>query len=156
MRSLYHDCARRVLADCESALAGGQRVPQRMTVGGFPKPLPSELVVRELPTSASISDPVTSAPAMGRSRSPMHVEFSVTVEVWSTRRDLVDSAEDVWSWFESCASAIASDRTLGGLVSHASVSYDTGASATRDAQYVSAIEFSVRCKAFIRPCAEVE
>lgn len=135
------------------ALSRSDGAPRRVSVGGSPTVLPSEVIVRELPESVEVSDPVTSRPAIGGRAyaAPLLVTASVGVELWSTRARLLDATEDVGRWWQSVMAVVASDRTMGGLVSHAVPYYSSSGSAMRDAQYVAAIDAGVRFTYEIKP-----
>jgi hypothetical protein len=149
--SLYTACAQRVLEIAQEALAEAERPIGRISIGGKSAVLPSEVLVRELPGNVEVSDPVTSR-VMGRSAcAPLAVEFSVAVEMWSVRAQLADAAADVALWWELVADAVSRDRTLSGLAIHVTPYYSKGGTATRDSQFIAAIDGGVRCKADLPP-----
>lgn len=135
------------------ALSRSDGAPRRVSVGESPTPLPSELIVRELPESMEVSDPVTSRPTIGGRAyaAPLLVTASVGVELWSTRARLLDATADVGAWWQAVMAVVASDRTLGGLVSHAVPYYSSSGLAMRDAQYCAAMYAGVRFTFEIKP-----
>lgn len=135
------------LADALSrAYAESGRAPQRTSVGGSPTTLPSEVVVRELPESVEVTDPVTSRPTLGGRpyQSPLTVTCSCGVEIWSVRARLTDAAADAWAWWQVMASVVAADRTLGGLVAHAVPYYSGCGTSPRDNQFAAGVDCGVR------------
>lgn len=153
MGALYPAVAsylRDVASDVLGALPNG---PDRVSVGGSGQTQRSEFVVRELPSSADFSDPVSSRPSMGHGRyyAPLTVEYEVAVEMWSTRASLEDASSDVALWLELFSTAVARDRTLGGLCDHARPFFTSGGTARRDAQFIAAIDAGVRLTARLAP-----
>lgn len=158
---IYTGLAAAVLAHAREELGALDRIggpSGRISVGGGPSPLPYEAVVREVPQSGvSISDPVSSVPAMGRRAcAPLELDVPVAVELWSTRASVEDAAADVWAWFQALAASVATDRTLGGLCAHATPYYESGGTAVRDNQYIAAIDCGVRCRLGLLPLTKEE
>jgi hypothetical protein len=153
MGSIYQGVSERILEIAQESLGGIESAPDRISIGGKATKVPKEVIVRELAENVSVNDRVTTqAFGMGKKMfAPLDLEFSVSIELSSTRAGLLDASNDVSMWWELIARGVAADRTLGGLVYHSVPYLSNSGSALRDNQYIAAIDGGVRCKAELCP-----
>lgn len=154
---LFSECIKRVEGIAREALSDAG-CDLYISVGGSTIGRPFEFIVREVPENVSISDRATSTPAMGsRQRGSYQVEFSVACQTWAKRKDVEDAAFLVNGWAYRFASAVAADRTLGGLALHAEPYIGRGASAYEKDRsiYLVACDLGVRVKASIDPISSI-
>lgn len=149
---LFDECIRYVEGIAKECVSGCQTEPF-VSIGGSTAMKPFEFIVRELPESVSFDDSSTSTVAMRRARACYRVDFSVACQAWAKKRGVDSASFAVMEWFERFCSAIASDRTLGGLVIHAEPYFSQGGTAYENdrALYLAGIDFGVRVKAQIDP-----
>lgn len=150
---LFAKCIERVKADVDGALSECKPRPY-ISIGGAKTQQPFEVLVREIVTEADITDIVTNSYMGGMSVGGYSVEFSVAVEGWASTGELFRSSTTVMEWFTRIASAIAADKTLGGLCNHAQPYLSTTGTAPANNKYMAAFEGGVRIKADIDPIAE--
>lgn len=151
--NLFSDAIERVYGLAQSALAGENVA---VSIGGTNVNRPSEFIVREIAQSVEFRDRATSAVMGAGARGSYRVDFNVACEAWSSKTDLVAASADVQRWALLLARAVASDKTLGGLVIHAEP-YMTDAGTARDAdgrRYIADITFGVHIKAELDPADE--
>lgn len=151
---LFNECIRYVEGLAKVALKDVEQ-DLLISIGGSTIGRDFEFVVREMPEDVEISDRSTStaAPIGSRPRGCYQVEFSVACQAWAKQSGVERAASLVNGWVERFVSAIAADRTLGGLVAHADPYIGRGGSAYENnrAVYLAAIDFGVRVKARIDP-----
>lgn len=150
---LFKKCIERVEFDVKSALSECEPHPH-ISIGGSKTQQPFEVLVREIVTDMDVSDVVTSRYMGGASVGGYEVEFSVGIEGWASTGDLFRSSSTAMEWFARIASAIARDKTLGGLCAHAQPFLSTTGTAPANNKYMAAFEGGVRIKAEIDPIAE--
>lgn len=124
-----------------------------VTVGGTGTGRNSEIWIGAMPEAVEFSDRSTSRPTMGRAEGRYSVRFEVPISMYAKMRGMGESTATVLGWYERVASAIAADKTLGGLCVHAEPFFST-AGTGRDgdrALYVAAIDGGVRVRAEIDP-----
>lgn len=123
------------------------------SIGGTTIQRDRECVVREVPESVSIDTLSTSTGIQASANGCYRVQFSVGIELWCKTRGLSEASAIVNGWFEGICTAVAADKTLGGLVLLAEPYYDTGGSAAPNNKglYTVAIDMGVRVKAAIVP-----
>lgn len=151
--ALFSKCIERVEGDVSAALADMNPHPY-ISKGGAKTQQPFEVVVREIVTDVSIEDVVTNSYMGGRSRGGYSIEFSIALEMWAKTADLFNTTSIVQEWAARIMSAVAADKTLGGLVDHAQPYISTVGTAPANNKYMAAIEGGVRVKAEIDPVIE--
>lgn len=154
--SLEHRCVGYVFDALTRALSGVDQLELsmgRIAVDESQALRPAEVRVRPLAEDFEVTDPVTST-TFPRACAPVDVRFSVLVDMWSVRASMRDAAADVAAWWQALAAAVAADRTLGGLVSHATPFRRLQGYAPRDAQYAASVTGGVSVMATIKPTSQ--
>ncbi len=122
------------------------------SIGGSNVQKPNEAIVREAAQSMEVSDLSTSTvSAMGRARSAYRLDFEIPLEAWCVRADVWDASKVLLNGFEKLCGLVAADKTLGGHVSHAQPFYVSVGTATRDKQFIAAINCGIRVSVDIDP-----
>lgn len=124
-----------------------------VSIGGSTVAKPFEFLVREMPESVDMSDRATSTVSAMGARGRYRVEFTVACQAWAKQRGIEPACSAVLDWAERFCSAIAADKTLGGLVVHAQPYIGQCGTAYENdrALYLAAIDLGVRVKADIDP-----
>lgn len=150
METLFKDCIEYVEGICKEVLADTDAF---VSVGGSTVGRACECLVREMPQSVQFSDRSTSAVGMGQSaRGCYRVTFNVELNLWAKRPTLTVAAYDVQSWAERVFSAVACDKTLGGLCIHAEPYWQqSGTSIDANKLSIAAIDCGITIKAEINP-----
>lgn len=150
---LLAECIGYVAELLEGAVSDAETVPF-LSLGWPTAEHPFLAYVHEDPESVTYSDESTSHVAMGGSvRGLYRVEFSVGVELLASTASPGDSASIVLDWYERLVTAVANDKTLGGLCVHAQPYFSSGATgfATDSRLAVNAVQCGVRVKAEFNP-----
>lgn len=150
---LLAECVAYVADLLEGAVSDAETVP--FLSRGWPTAEhPFLAYVHEDPESVTYSDESTSHVAMGGSvRGLYRVEFTVGIELLACMASPEDAAATVLDWFERLVSAVADDKTLGGLCVHAQPVYSSGATgfATDSRLAVNSVQCGVRVSAEFNP-----
>ena len=127
------------------------------SIGGSKVEKPYESLVREAVESVEVEDLATSTVSvMGKARSAYNVTFNVPLEAWCVRSTVWDASKILLNGFEKLCSLIAADKTLGGRVDHAAPYYSSIGTATRDKQFIAAIDCGIRASICIDPIKDKE
>lgn len=131
---------------------GGAPVKFFTSIGGSNVMKPHEAIVREAVQSMEVSDLSTSTVSvMGRARSAYRLDFEIPLEAWCVRADVWDASKVLLNGFEKLCGLVAADKTLGGHVSHAQPFYVSIGTATRDKQFIAAINCGICVSVDIDP-----
>ncbi len=150
--SLFWDCIEYIEKKAQAQLEGETCV---VSIGGTTVQRQDEFLIRELPESTTFSDRVTSAMGASGARGPYRVEFNVAFEVWCKRATLAAASSTVLEWMERVFSAVANDKTLGGLAVHAEPYVENGGSAIdTNKTYTAAINCGIHVKAELAPATD--
>ena len=147
--NLLSKCIERVEQDVNAALESVEPRP-RISIGGAKTQQPFEVVVREIATDFSVEDTVTNT-CTGAARGGYQIQFSIAIELWAKTVSLLKSTELVQEWMARIMSAVAADKTLGGLCMHAQPYISAVGTSPADTKYMAAIEGGIRVKAAIDP-----
>jgi len=147
MTPLFRAPRDRILELLEAALdqdaldaAYGDVPAPKVSIGGLPSEPPYEVIVRELPASASF-ERISTCPMA-------QATWTVQVDLVATNADLVRATNAVLAYADALVQVTGADRTLGGSVITATpeLSY-VGTSATGKGTYLAAMAAGVRCVA---------
>ncbi len=150
---VFAPCIEYVEGLVASALEGADPKPV-ISIGGTDVDHQFEVYVCETPQSVSFSD-VSTSHVMGQSVRGLYVvEFSVMFQMQS-QCSLPGgawlAAKDVLGWFEAVARAVANDKTLGGLCTHAEPYLSQSATANAAKTWTHVVEGGVRVRADFNP-----
>lgn len=150
---VFTSCIGYVNGLVEKALDGSDPMPF-ISIGGVGVSHQYEVYVCEDPQSVSFSD-VSTSHVMGQAVHGLYVvEFNVMFQLQSQRsgRDGAWLAsKDTLEWFTAIARAVANDKTLGGLCTHAQPYMATGGTANDGKTWTHVIEGGVRVQADFNP-----
>lgn len=148
---VFTPCIEYVETLVTSSLAEASPKPS-IAIGGFSVEKPFQVYVCEDPQDVSFTDRSTSHVTMGGSVAGLYrVEFSVMVQMQAVRKEIWEASKLVLSWFEAFSRAVANDKALGGLCTHAAPYFSIGETTKRDRQYAHVIEGGVRITADFNP-----
>lgn len=127
-----------------------------VTIGGTTVGRNFEFLIRELPQSVTFSDSVTNALNASRAQGHYRCEFNIAFETWSKRKTIEQASFEVLKWVQAVFSAVALDKTLGGLVVHAEPYFETSGTAldTTNKLFTAGIDCGIHVKAEIIPAVK--
>lgn len=134
----------------EVVAASGEKA--LVSIGGSTVDHPNEVYICENPVSVEFTDVSTSHMGMGdTARGLYRVTFSVLVQMQAQALGAEAASKVTMGWFEAMGRAVANDKTLGNLCTHAVPYFSTGATACDGKLWTNVIECGVRIVADFNP-----